>query len=234
MGISPSTEGRHSLVPPSPSRSMSAAMRRECAITEGQRPRVGDQPGERITSSRRIPQYCAGVRPADRRAIVSCTRDLNCAAARSGAERYPHSSLAAACAAVMTAACRARLSSAHRAFQLPAVPEGDACSIARYGSNSDAPVLGWASIHTFAAWQAWKYSSSVEFAGTSTLVVTPAGDRPMAPAGADVAPLRADEDGADDDVGLTLPASWEQPAVADRPSNPTARRTVPHSRGRRV
>jgi hypothetical protein len=37
--------------------------------------------------------------------------------------------------------------------------------------------------------------------------------------------------GADDDVGLPLPASCEQPAVADKPTNPAARRAVPQSRG---
>lgn len=46
---------------------------------------------------------------------------------------------------------------------------------------------GWASIHTLAAWQAWKYSSSVESAGTSTLVVTPAGEMPTAPGGSEPA-----------------------------------------------
>lgn len=51
----------------------------------------------------------------------------------------------------MTAACRGGDRSDHRAFQLPGVPDGDACTIAKYGSNNDRPVSGWASIHTFAA-----------------------------------------------------------------------------------
>jgi hypothetical protein len=53
----------------------------------------------------------------------------------------------------------------------------------------------------------------------------------MAPGGAEIVLLRTDEDGADDDVGLTLPASCEQPAVAGKLTNPAASRTVPHSRG---
>ncbi len=75
------------------------------------------------------------------------TRDHNCRKAR----RYPHWSPAAARAAVITAACLAGVSSDHRVPQVPGVPDGDACTIARYGSNSDAPVLGWVSIQTFAA-----------------------------------------------------------------------------------
>ena len=51
--------------------------------------------------------------------------------------RYPHSSFAAARAATITADCRAGVRSAHRAFQLPRVPDGDSCTIARYGSNRD-------------------------------------------------------------------------------------------------
>lgn len=59
-------------------------------------------------------------------------RDRNCAGVRSAAPwRYPHSSLAAARAAVITAACRAGVSSAQRAFQLPAVPEGEVWTIAK-------------------------------------------------------------------------------------------------------
>jgi hypothetical protein len=53
----------------------------------------------------------------------------------------------------------------------------------------------------------------------------------MAPGGAEVVLLRADDDGAGEDVGLTLAASREQPAVADKPTNPVVRRTVAHRRG---
>ena len=64
---------------------------------------------------------------------------------------YPHSSLAAARAAVIKAAWRASVRSDHRVFQLPAVPDRDVCTIARYGRNSDSPVLGCASIQILAA-----------------------------------------------------------------------------------
>jgi hypothetical protein len=139
--------------------------------------------------------------------------------------------LAAARAAVITAACRAGVRSVHRAFHVPAVPDRDAWIMPRYGSNSDPPVLGCASIHTFAAWQAWKYSSSVESAGTSTLVVTPPGETPTAPGGAEVAP-----DGRGDDE-LTFPSGepLEHPATATKnattrtaPRCPWGRR--PHQR----
>lgn len=52
---------------------------------------------------------------------------------------------------MITAACRAGVNADHGVFQLPAVPDGDACTIDKYCSNSDAPVLGWASIHSLAA-----------------------------------------------------------------------------------
>ncbi len=53
----------------------------------------------------------------------------------------------------------------------------------------------------------------------------------MAPGGAEPGLLRAVEDGADEDVGLPLPASCEQPTAPDKPINPVARSTVPHGRG---
>ncbi len=133
-----------------------------------------------------------------------------------GVRRYPHSSLAAARAAVITAACRAGVSSVHRAFQVPDVPDCDAWTIARYGSNSDPPALGCASIQTFAAWQAWKYSSSVESAGTSTLVVTPPGERPTAPGAAEAGPRGIPDGRADDDVTVPLGAPFEHPVTANK------------------
>ena len=130
---------------------------------------------------------------------------------------------------MIRAAWRASVRSDHRVFQVPSVPADDAWTIARYPSNSDAPVLGWASIHIFAAWQAWKYSSSVESAGTSTLVVTPAGERPMAPGGAEVGPLGMPDGRADEGAILPFGAAWEQPVTANKP---VATMTAPHSRGR--
>ena len=53
----------------------------------------------------------------------------------------------------------------------------------------------------------------------------------MAPGGAEPGLLRAVEDGADEDVGLPLPASCEQPTAPDKPINPVARSPVPHRRG---
>ena len=60
----------------------------------------------------RVGLFCTGISIAQ-----GCEVEPQC---------YPHSSLAAARAAVITAACRASVSSDHRAFQLPAVPDGDA------------------------------------------------------------------------------------------------------------
>jgi hypothetical protein len=96
------------------------------------------------------------------------------------------------------------------------VPDCDASTIARYGSNNATPALGCASIQTFAAWQAWKYSSSVESAGTSTLVVTPPGETPTAPGGAEAGPRGMPDGRADDDVTLPLGAPFEHPVTANK------------------
>jgi hypothetical protein len=90
------------------------------------------------------------------------------------------------------------------------------------------------SIHTLAAWQAWKYCSSVESAGTSTLVVTPAGERPIAPGGAEPVVLVLPDGRADDDA---VPPPWprrEQLATANEDADehankPAATTTVPRN-----
>ncbi len=51
--------------------------------------------------------------------------------------------------------------------------------MARYGSICVCGSPGRADIHSLAAWQAWKYSSSVESAGAFTDVVTPAAETPI-------------------------------------------------------
>ncbi|ORW56553.1 hypothetical protein AWC22_06895 [Mycobacterium riyadhense] len=91
---------------------------------------------------------------------------------------------------------------------------------------SDSLVLDWAAIHTLAAWQAWKYSSSIESAGTSTLVVTPAGETPMAPGGSK---LETFDDRADVAVALPLTSLCQHPARVDTHA---AAMTIPHCRGR--
>ncbi|SOJ56735.1 hypothetical protein MSIMFB_04210 [Mycobacterium simulans] len=90
---------------------------------------------------------------------------------------------------------------------------------------SDSLVLCWVTIHSLAAWQAWKYCSSVESAGTSTLVVTPAGETPMAPGGSKLATL---DDRADEEAALPLTSLCEQPVTVDKHA---AAMTIPHCRG---
>ena len=88
--------------------------------------------------------------------------------------------------------------------------------------------MGWASIQTRAAWQAWKYSSSVDSAGTSTLVVTPAGEMPMAPGGN--GPGAPDGRADDAAVGLAALPLWppdEHPATANKPAATTTRTKTP-------
>jgi hypothetical protein len=140
--------------------------------------------------------------------------------ARAGAQ--PHSSLAAALAATITPACRGSGSAAQAMFQVPAPTTPGVWTAAKYLSTSPARSPGWPCIHVFAAWQAWKYSSSVEYEGALILVVTPAGEiatRPGAAAAAVVTVL----DGEVGAVGAFVPVA-EQPIVAR-----TA--TVPHVRG---
>ena len=64
----------------------------------------------------------------------------------------PHSSLAAARAAMITPACRASVSAAQRVFQLPAPPDGERSAPSPGRARSAlCRSPGWASIHTFAA-----------------------------------------------------------------------------------
>ena len=97
--------------------------------------------------------FCVAVRDPHRdRGGTFFTRDRNCAgSSKRSPGRYPHSSLAAASAAVITAACRASVSSAHRAFQLPRCQTATSEPSPDTARTATAPVLGWASIHTFAA-----------------------------------------------------------------------------------
>ena len=73
----------------------------------------------------------------------------------------------------------------------------------------------------------------MESAGTSILVVTPAGESPTALGGAELGPLgmsagRADE-GAEEDPVVLVRAPSEHPVAADKPLAST---TAPHSKGR--
>ena len=138
----------------------------------------------------------------------------------------PHSSLAAALAATITPACRGSGSAAQAMFQVPAPKTPGVCTAAKYLSTSPVRSPGWPCIHVFAAWQAWKYSSSVECEGTLILVVTPAGEIATTPgAGAAVGTVL---DGVLDTVGANVSVA-EQPVIADAAAR-TA--TVPHVRGR--
>jgi hypothetical protein len=74
----------------------------------------------------------------------------------------PHSSLAAALAATITPACRGSGSAAQAMFQVPAPTTPGVWTAAKYLSTSAAWSPGWPCIQVFAAWQAWKYCSSVE------------------------------------------------------------------------
>ncbi|MDT5116461.1 MAG: hypothetical protein QOE30_2200 [Mycobacterium sp.] len=79
-----------------------------------------------------LPHFAWRYGPPPDRGGTFFIRDRNCAEFEAQPpRRYPHSSLAAARAAVITAACRAGVSSAQRAFQLPAVPDGEVWTIAK-------------------------------------------------------------------------------------------------------
>ena len=145
--------------------------------------------------------------------------------ARAGPQ--PHSSLAAALAATITPACRGSGSAVQAVFQVPAPTTPGVWTAAKYRSTSPARSPGWPCIHVFAAWQAWKYSSSVEYEGTLILVVTPAGEIATT-RGAAAAAVVTVLDGVVDAVGANVSAA-EQPVVADAAAR-TA--TVPHVRGR--
>src|SRR6478735_7442732 len=95
--------------------------------------------------------------------------------------RYSHSPLAAALTAMMAPACCAGVRSAHGVLKFPGPLKSGAWTIFRYGSTSVFGSACWLSIHTLAAWQACPYCDSVASAGTSTLVVTPPGETPIAP-----------------------------------------------------
>src|SRR6478735_9773275 len=102
-------------------------------------------------------------------------------AARFRAQHYSHLPLAAPVTAMMTPACWAGVRLAHGVLKFPGPVKWASWTIFRYGSTSVFGSACWLSIHTLAAWQAWPYCDSVASAGTSTLVVTPPGETPMAP-----------------------------------------------------
>ena len=146
---------------------------------------------------------------------------------QAGAGPQPHSSLAAALAATITPACRGSGSAAQAMFQVPAPKTPGVCTAAKYLSTSPVRSPGWPCIHVFAAWQAWKYSSSVEYEGTLILVVTPAGEIATTP-GAAAAAVVTVLDGEVDTVEDFVPVE-EQPAIADAAARTAA---VPDIRGR--
>ncbi len=84
---------------------------------------------------------------------------------------------------MITPACCGGVSCTHGASNVAGPTKAGSCNVLRYGSTS---VLGssWrSSSQSRAAWQAWPYWDSVASDGTSTLVVTPPGEMPAAPAG---------------------------------------------------
>ena len=65
------------------------------------------------------------------------------------------------------------------------------------------------------------------------MVVTPAGESPIASGGAELGPCEAADDCVGDDVILPPgPPSGEHPVTEDKPAKPVATTNVPHSRGR--
>src|SRR5262245_8139344 len=104
---------------------------------------------------------------------------LFCAAAS-----YSQSPLAAPVTATMTPACCAGVRLPQGVLKLPGPMKSGVWIIFRYGSTRVFGSACWPSIHTFAAWQACPYCDSVASAGTSTFVVTPPGETPMAPGSA--------------------------------------------------
>ena len=85
----------------------------------------------------------------------------------------------------MTAARRAGDSCDHGVLNVPGLGASDVWTLARYGSIWVLESPDCCSIHSRAALQAWKYSSSVDSASASTEVVTPPGETPE-PAAAEV------------------------------------------------
>ena len=65
------------------------------------------------------------------------------------------------------------------------------------------------------------------------MVVTPAGESPIAPGGAELGPCGTADDCVGDDVILPpgVPPD-EHPVTEDKPAKPVARMNAPHSRGR--
>ena len=61
----------------------------------------------------------------------------------------------------------------------------------------------------------------------STLVVTPVGDRPMAPGGAELGPLGMPDGRVDEEAVVPLWAPCEHPVTVH---NPVATTTTPHTR----
>src|SRR6476469_6622325 len=98
--------------------------------------------------------------------------------------RYSHSPSAAALTAMMAPACCAGVRLAHGVLKFPGPLKSGAWTIFRYGSTRVVGSACWLSIHTLAAWQACPYCDSVASDGTSTLVVTPPGETPIAPGSA--------------------------------------------------
>ena len=78
----------------------------------------------------------------------------------------------------MTAAWRAGASCDHGVSKVLGPGASEDCSVARYGSIWACRSPGCCSIHSRAARQAWKYSSSVDSAAALTDVVTPPGEIP--------------------------------------------------------
>ena len=85
----------------------------------------------------------------------------------------------------MTAARRAGDSCDHGVLNVPGLGASEVWTLARYGSIWVLGSPDCCSIHSRAALQAWKYSSSVDSASASTEVVTPPGETPE-PAAAEV------------------------------------------------
>lgn len=116
----------------------------------------------------------------------------------------------------MTAAWRAGASCDHGVSKVLGPGASEDCSVARYGSIWACRSPGCCSIHSRAARQAWKYSSSVDSAAALTDVVTPPGEIPE-PSAADgwvSEPVDAGEDTGPPSVPDEQPKRVAKPAVA--------------------
>jgi hypothetical protein len=112
-------------------------------------------------------------------------------------------------------------------FQVPAPTTPGAWTAAKYLSTNACRSPGWPCIHIVAAWQAWKYSSSVDRAGKLILVVTPAGEIETTPGSTVAAGFKVL--GGVTGVSGPFSRSAEQPVIGETAVNTT---TVPHTRGR--